>query len=138
MEDNKVRVVVDNYVHQETEESKVMHDQPISVHQDKMRNIQSGVGMSVAAHLGKKGMNYVVSNYGNLTGDYLTQARIQETMALGFNLVLLVKGGFIGATVVASQYGTQILDRSVNIRKSEIASEMMRNRLGISKGGSRL
>lgn len=87
---------------------------------------------------GKKVLQNVVSQYGNLTGNSIAQARIQNISTLiGYGTTIAV-GGWIGAIGVAFDIGIQAVNNVVDNRKANAQIDLMRQRVGYSTmNGSR-
>ena len=50
----------------------------------------SSVAKVIATQMGKKALQYATSNYGNLTGDYITQESINSAIEMSFIISFLV------------------------------------------------
>ena len=100
------------------------------------KSASGGVGKAVAVNMGKQAFSYATSNYGNLTGDYIGQANISEGFEIA-GLIAMAATGWIGAAAAIGAIGVKAVNRFVDVRKSEVASANMRERTGLSKGGSR-
>ena len=75
----------------------------------KQQASMSGVGKTIAITLGKQALNYAVSNYGNLTGDYVTQQNIQAGIEIASTVALLASGP-VGTVVAAGNIGVRLLN----------------------------
>lgn len=87
---------------------------------------------AIAIHMGKQALNYALSNYGNLTGDYIAQARISETLELA-GLIAMAASGPVGMVAAAGNVAIKAFNRYIDVRKSEIQSNAMRIRTGASR-----
>lgn len=87
---------------------------------------------AIAIHMGKQALNYALSNYGNLTGDHITQARISETLELA-GLIAMAASGPVGMVAAAGNVAIKAFNRYIDVRKSEIQA----NALKVRTGGSR-
>lgn len=87
---------------------------------------------AIAIHMGKQALNYALSNYGNLTGDHITQARISETLELA-GLIAMAASGPVGMVAAAGNVAIKAFNRYIDVRKSEIQSNAMRIRTGESR-----
>lgn len=102
----------------------------------------------------KSVINYNLSNYGNLTGDYIGQEKINDTLtmindlsgiamgAISGAMVGGVPGAIIGAVAGTINFGvnkaTSIMSDYVNIAKTNYVASVNANRLGrILVDGSR-
>ena len=89
-------------------------------------------------YMGKQAMNYGLSNYGNLTGDYIMQEQIGAVTELAGMATSVLVGGWLGAVAVTAQLGLKVVNRGIDISKSRTTSNIQMERLGLTKGGSRL
>lgn len=87
---------------------------------------------AIAIHMGRQALNYALSNYGNLTGDHITQARISETLELA-GLIAMAASGPVGMVAAAGNVAIKAFNRYIDVRKSEIQA----NALKVRTGGSR-
>lgn len=88
---------------------------------------------TIAIHMGKQALSYAVSNYGNLTGDYIGQARINETLEVAGLIGMAVAGGWVGVAAAVGSLAIKAVNRYVDVKKSEIHSNAMRIRTGASR-----
>lgn len=88
---------------------------------------------AIAIHMGKQALSYAVSNYGNLTGDYIGQARINETLEVAGLIGMAVAGGWVGVAAAVGSVAIKAVNRYVEVKKSEIQSNAMRIRTGASR-----
>ncbi len=98
-----------------------------------------------AVQSGRKIINYGISNYSNLTGDTITQAKISRAVeGVGYLATIgtgFAAGGIVGGIVATVATGVQIglgeYDRQMNINKANIESARLQQRVRISveKGG---
>lgn len=100
-----------------------------------VRNKALNMGL---VYMGKQAMNYGLSNYGNLTGDYITQDQIGAVTELAGMVTSVLVGGWLGAVAVTTQLGLKVVNRGIDISKSRATSNIQMERLGLTKGGSRL
>lgn len=80
---------------------------------------------------------FAISSYGDISGDYIGQQQISDTTQLLGMGVLLATGGVAGAIAVGLTVGTKVVQRAINIKKSETISNAKMKRMGIIEGGSR-
>ncbi len=96
----------------------------------------AGTGKAIASYMGKQALSYALSNYGNLTGDHLGQTRINEGLEIA-GLITMAASGWVGLAAAIGSVAVKGVNRFVDVRKSEIASEAIRQRIGLSRSGSR-
>lgn len=93
----------------------------------------------VGVYIGKQAFQWATSNYGNLTGDYLGQAWISESIEfaglVGGILVKPVLGSVIAAAVIAKKATDKYIERT----KANQEAMQLRERTGslLSSGGRR-
>lgn len=87
---------------------------------------------------GKKVLQNVVSQYGNLTGNSIAQAKLQYMSTLTGYATTIAVGGIAGAIGVAFDIGIQTYNNVFELRKANSQIELMRQRVGYSTmNGSR-
>lgn len=87
---------------------------------------------AIAIHMGRQALSYAVSNYGNLTGDYIGQTRINEGLEIA-GLIGMAASGWVGAAAAVGSVVIKAVNRYVDVKKSEIQSNAMRIRTGASR-----
>ena len=87
---------------------------------------------AIAIHMGRQALSYAVSNYGNLTGDYIGQTRINEGLEVA-GLIGMAASGWVGAAAAGGSVVIKAVNRYVDVKKSEIQSKAMRIRTGASR-----
>lgn len=95
-----------------------------------------GVGKAIAVNMGKQALAYATSNYGNLTGDYINQAHISEGIEMA-GLLAMGLSSPVGAAAAIGAVGIRAVNRYIDVRKSETVSANLKERTGLTKGGSR-
>lgn len=98
-----------------------------------------GIAKLVGVQIGKKALQYATSNYGNLTGDYITQTHITEGLEIGGYVGMIAARPLLGTIAVATTVGIKAVNRAIEVRKSEQEAIVLRERVGdiISSGGRR-
>ena len=94
------------------------------------------VGKLVAIQMGKQAAQYAINNYGNLTGDYVTQENIGGALEVA-GLIGMMATGPLGIAAAAASVGVKVASRAIDVRKSQIQSDAFRSRVGLTNGGSR-
>lgn len=99
----------------------------------------SSAAKLVGVYIGKQAFQWATSNYGNLTGDYVGQAWINESIELtgliGGILAKPVLGSVIAAAVIAKKATDKYIERT----KANQEAMQLRERTGslLSSGGRR-
>lgn len=76
--------------------------------------------------------------YGDLTGNYAAVRNINGVMSVAADLLIIAKGGPVGAVFVVGKYATQILTQEISHFRNTQEHEFNVKRLGeISLKGSR-
>ena len=86
--------------------------------------------------MGKQAAQYAINNYGNLTGDYVTQENIGGALEVA-GLIGMMATGPLGIAAAAASVGVKVASRAIDVRKSQIQSDAFRSRVGLTNGGSR-
>jgi hypothetical protein len=90
------------------------------------------ISKAIAVQMGKQALNYALSNYGSLTGDYITQNKISEMLEVG-SLIAMAASGWVGAAAAIGAVAVKAVNRYVDVKKSEIQSNAMQIRTGGSR-----
>lgn len=85
-------------------------------------------------------INYSISNYGNMTGNYIGQAQINASLEIASTLGTIGLAtakygafGFIGATLtVGVNKGLQVFSHYIDVQKANTQASFMRERSGNS------
>lgn len=109
-------------------------DSPVAPKANK--KAKDSVTKLMALQMGKQALGYGLSNYGNLTGDYIGQARLNDALNAA-GMIGTALTGPVGLAVVAGQVAIAGFNRYADVQKSKVISQNMQARVGISIGGSR-
>jgi len=71
-----------------------------------------------------------VRMYGNITGDYATVESIGLVMSIGADVLMVAKGGWVGAIAVGTKYALNIANSGINQLHENLKWE-----LGIQRAG---
>ena len=87
---------------------------------------------------GKKVLQNVVSQYGNLTGNSIAASRLQGISSIVGYATTIAVGGWVGAIGVAMDIGIQAVNNAFELRKANAQVDLLRQRVGTSNiNGSR-
>jgi len=89
------------------------------------------VSKLVAIQMGKQALQYGMSNYGNLTGDYVTQANIGAGVQIA-GLVAMASQGPLGIAAAVFSLSTQALNYGLDIAKKNREVQFLRERVGMT------
>lgn len=101
------------------------------------KNVGSSPAKMVMTYVGTQAVKWATSNYGNLTGDYLTQANINEGIAIAGMGVAIMQSPLIGGLAAATALTVKGIEKMLEIREQEQRASSIRERFGtiISTGG---
>ncbi len=97
---------------------------------DKVNSLRGGAVNAVVTQNAKKALSYGISNYGNLTGDYITQANIQGVIEVG-GMIATALTGPVGAIAVAGDLAFKEISRQVDLTKKNREVELLKARTGM-------
>lgn len=99
---------------------------------------RGGLANAVVTGIATRAVQFGLSNYGNLTGDYITHARIEGLIEVG-GLIMMASTGIIGATAAISSIALKEINRQIDITKKNQDTELLRQRTGMTTfaGGRR-
>ena len=89
------------------------------------------VSKLVAIQMGKQALQFGMSNYGNLTGDYVTQANIGAGVQIA-GLVAMASQGPLGIAAAVFSLSTQALNNGLGIAKKNREVQFLRERVGMT------
>lgn len=140
MAKNEYVIRIDYNVQDSTEEAtptSAVQDATTDTKKAKKKE-KDNTSKAVAAYMTKQALSYAVSNYGNLTGDYIAQANIQGAIEIG-GLIGLAATGPIGAVAAATGLVLKAASQEIEIYKKNIETENLRMRVGlVNYSGGRL
>ena len=104
----------------------------------QVNRARGGVVNAVVAGVATRALQFGVSNYGNLTGDYHVQAKIESIIEIG-GLAAMAATGPIGATTAIMALTLKEVNRQIDIAKQNQATDLLRQRTGMQEisGGRR-
>ncbi len=89
----------------------------------------SSIGKTVAIQMGTKALQYGISNYGNLTGDYIAQDSINSVVQLA-SMGAMVASGPVGAVAAALSVGIETVSYIASRAKQDYEARMYQARVG--------
>ena len=101
------------------------------------QGVNSSTSKMVATYVGTQALKWATSNYGNLTGDYVTQANINEGIAIAGMGIAMAQSPIMGGLAAATALTVKGIGRMLEIREQEQRAQSIRERVGtiISTGG---
>jgi hypothetical protein len=90
-----------------------------------------GLGKIIAIDAVKRASQFALSNYGNLTGDYQTQANIQGGLEL-VGLGVMALSGPVGFAAAIGGLTLKAASSQIDLYKKNQATEMLRYRTGMN------
>lgn len=106
--------------------------------QPKAVNNPNAVLGIVAINTAKTAISYGLSNYGNLTGDYITQDNIQSGLEV-FSLAMMASMGPVGIAAATMSVGLKAATRQLDVYNKNTQVNFLRQRVGMNESsGGRL
>lgn len=99
--------------------------------QSIVENTQNSVVKTMAVQMGRQALQYALSNYGNLTGDYVGQSNISAGIEIGSLALMTITGGAVGALAAIGALTVKNLNYYLDVKKSENQARAMRERVGL-------
>jgi hypothetical protein len=93
-------------------------------------SIQQQAVNSALINAGKQVMMSGVRVYGNITGDYATVNLINATMSIGADVLMIAKGGWVGAIAVGAKYAISFANSFVEQKHNEFEFSLGMQRSG--------
>lgn len=98
----------------------------------------SGVAQTAIIHIASKAIQYGLHNYGDLTGDYIGQARINDTVQIATYAAAIIKNPVAGTVYTALSIGVRAAQNAITIQKANQNAAQLRVRVGeITQNGGR-
>lgn len=99
--------------------------------------VNNSTGKMIATYLGTQAVRWGLSNYGQLTGDYLTQTALQDTTTMVGLGVAMIQSPIMGGVAAATVLATSGINRLVEMGNQERRANSITERVGtiISTGG---
>jgi len=100
---------------------------------DKLKKEASSgsVGKTIAVRMGQQALSFAVSNYGNLTGDYITQEKIQAGIEIAGTIAAMAFGGPVGIMYGISNIAIKAITAGVDKIKQNREVDFLRARTGM-------
>ncbi|MCK9577407.1 MAG: hypothetical protein M0R51_16005 [Clostridia bacterium] len=95
------------------------------------RSASSQIGSTIAIQMAKQATQFVVSNYGDLTGDYIQQKNIQGAIEIGGMALMAIKGGVVGVAMAIGTLAVKVAQRSIEIERANRSIALLRERTGM-------
>jgi hypothetical protein len=130
---------IDVIIHKDTEQQAVTTEsqRAIMIEPGKA-NYQTQAINTALIDAGRSIIMQGMAHYGDLTGDYITQNRVGEMLNIASDVLMIAKGGVVGAIAVGAKYATQAINSIIQQRQNNIKIDYMRKHIGyIEAGGSR-
>ncbi len=128
----EIHVVVENVITDSTSQNESSSssiptsDKP----QQQSQSKTSSIGKAVIANAVNQASQYALSNYGNLTGDYITQANIQGGLEM-LGLGIMALSGPVGAVAAVGSLLIKGINTQVDIVKKNQQVNLLKERTGM-------
>jgi hypothetical protein len=106
--------------------------------EEKKKNIFESTVFAGATHVARSAINTSISQYANLTGDYVVGNALQSYSTLLTYGLAVAKGGPIGMVYAAVSLGQSAVNEYIKHVKNERELDMMKKRAGFIYGGAGL
>lgn len=117
--------------HVPTEESATPEQTTKKLTKEASNEASESVSKVVAIQMGKQALQYGIQNYGNLTGDYVTQANISAGLQVA-GLVAMASQGPVGIAAAVVSLGTQALSYGIDVANRNREAQFLRERVGMA------
>lgn len=97
----------------------------------KSREMSSQIGSTIAIQMAKQATHFVVSNYGDLTGDYIQQINIQGAIEIGGLALMAIKGGAVGVALAVGTLVIKVAQRNIEVERANRSITLLRERTGM-------
>lgn len=97
----------------------------------KSREMSSQIGATIAIQMAKQATQFVVSNYGDLTGDYIQQKNIQGAFEIGGLALMAIKGGAVGVALAVGTLVIKVAQRNIEVERANRSIALLRERTGM-------
>ena len=109
----------------------------VSKEQGKLTPSQQAVNSAMIA-AGKQAINAGIRTQAEITGDYVLADTVSFATSFAADILMVAKGGAIGAIAVATKYGLSVAESYAKQRVADRNNEFIRQRTGfIATKGSR-
>lgn len=105
--------------------------QKTSKEEIKSREMSSQIGATIAIQMAKQATQFVVSNYGDLTGDYIQQKNIQGAIEIGGLALMAIKGGAVGVALAVGTLVIKVAQRNIEVERANRSIALLRERTGM-------
>jgi len=97
----------------------------------KSRAVSSQIGSTIAVQMAKQATQFVIGNYGDLTGDYIQQKNIQSVIEIGGLSFMAMKGGVVGIAIAMGTIAVKIAQQNIAVEKMNRSTALLRERTGM-------
>jgi len=131
----EIHVVVENIITDSTSQNESSSSTKPSIPtsdkpKEQGKTKTSGIGKAVIANAVNQASQFALSNYGNLTGDYQTQANIQGGLEM-VGLGIMALSGPVGAVAAVGSLVIKSINNQIDITKKNQQVELLRARTGM-------
>jgi hypothetical protein len=132
---NEIHVVVENIITDSSSQNDSSSSSKPSIptsdkQQQQTQSKTAGIGKAVIANAVNQAGQFALSNYGNLTGDYQTQANIQGGLEM-IGLGVMALSSPVGAVAAVGSLVIKGINRQVDIAKKNQQVDLLRARTGM-------
>lgn len=99
--------------------------------------VKSQLLANVAVQMGRSALNYGLSNFGSLTGDYQMQSSMQAVSGVAMDVMMIARGGPLGIAAVGIKVASNAITQLVDMTKADHQAELLRRRVGLETSRGR-
>lgn len=93
-------------------------------------NAKQGVGKTIAAYMGKQALQFAISNFGDLTGSYVSQSNLNSMIEWGGTIAMAATGP-MGIAAAAVGTAVKLAGYGINTSKQNQQTSYLRGRVGM-------
>jgi hypothetical protein len=93
--------------------------------------VQSDLTKTLLFSVGSKAIQYGISNYGNLMGDYVGQTNAQAAIEL-VGMIAIAASSPIGFATAIAGLGIKEVSRQLDVYQKNLNAQMLRERIGLN------
>lgn len=98
----------------------------------------SSVAKLAGVAIGRQALTWSTSNYGNLTGDYIGQEKINSAIEINTSIGAIIAAPLLGSLAVGAGLVVKSINKTVEIKKNnQVAMQLKERTQGATEKGSR-
>lgn len=98
----------------------------------------SSVAKLAGVAIGRQALTWSTSNYGNLTGDYIGQEKINSAIEINTSIGAIIAAPLLGSLAVGAGLAVKSINKTIEIKKNnQVAMQLKERTQGATEKGSR-